>query len=65
MGTTCGCGHTEITVFRPCGHSVCSNPCFIEMMRDKITFPKKTIVSGGVKFEVVGTLNLNVKFETQ
>ena len=28
MGTTCTCGHTEIAVFRPCGHSVCATPCF-------------------------------------
>lgn len=28
MGTTCGCGHREIAVFRPCGHSVCVSPCF-------------------------------------
>lgn len=30
MGTTCGCGHTEIIVFRPCGHSCCKEPCFFE-----------------------------------
>ena len=28
MGTTCSCGHTEICVFRPCGHSACASPCF-------------------------------------
>lgn len=22
------CGHTEIAVFRPCGHAMCANPCF-------------------------------------
>ncbi len=32
MGTTCGCGHTEIIVFRPCGHSVCNSPCFKTFM---------------------------------
>ena len=32
MGTTCTCGHTEIAVFRPCGHSVCANPCFDLLM---------------------------------
>ena len=35
MGTTCGCGHTEIVVFRPCGHSVCIDPCFYELCRSK------------------------------
>lgn len=32
MGTTCGCGHTEIVVFRPCGHSMCVEPCFLEFV---------------------------------
>jgi hypothetical protein len=35
MGTTCGCGHTEIVVFRPCGHSVCVAPCFYQMCQSK------------------------------
>jgi hypothetical protein len=26
-GTECSCGHTEIIVFRPCGHSMCGEPC--------------------------------------
>lgn len=32
MGTTCTCGHTEIAVFRPCGHSMCASPCFENFM---------------------------------
>jgi hypothetical protein len=28
MGVTCGCGYTEITIFRPCGHSMCAKTCF-------------------------------------
>lgn len=35
MGTTCTCGHTEIAVFRPCGHSMCASPCFEEFMVSK------------------------------
>lgn len=35
MGTTCGCGHTEIVVFRPCGHSVCCSPCFTDLCSSK------------------------------
>jgi len=33
MGTTCSCGHTEIVVFRPCGHSICVNPCFQDLCK--------------------------------
>ena len=32
-GTSCDCGHTEIVVFRPCGHSVCCDPCFVQLMQ--------------------------------
>jgi len=35
MGTTCGCGHTEIVVFRPCGHAICVDPCFKNLMNFK------------------------------
>lgn len=28
MGRACLCGHTEIIIFRPCGHSMCNKPCF-------------------------------------
>ncbi len=31
VGTTCGCGHTEIVVMRPCGHSLCANPCYHDL----------------------------------
>lgn len=33
IGTTCGCGHTEIVVFRPCGHSLCCSPCFYDLCK--------------------------------
>lgn len=29
-GSSCICGHSEIAVFRPCGHSMCIEPCFLE-----------------------------------
>lgn len=35
MGTTCGCGHTEIVVFRPCGHSICIEPCYSKFLKSK------------------------------
>ena len=35
MGQTCGCGLTEIVIFRPCGHSMCLKPCFNQFMTAK------------------------------
>jgi hypothetical protein len=58
MGTTCGCGHTEITVFRPCGHSLCAQPCFRSWIKTYgIELPVKTMSSEGQVFEVVGAIN--------
>lgn len=31
-GTICACGETHTMVFRPCGHAVCVNPCFIKLL---------------------------------
>lgn len=28
MGQVCKCGHSRIVIFRPCGHSMCIDPCF-------------------------------------
>lgn len=51
MGTTCGCGHTEIAVFRPCGHSVCANPCFKQFIETKgQTLKPKIFEINGQKF---------------
>jgi hypothetical protein len=48
MGTTCTCGHTEITIFKPCGHSACTNPCMREVMKTHdIQVKPKTINIGG------------------
>lgn len=44
MGTTCGCGHIEIVVFRPCGHSVCARPCFED-------FTKHNNITNGCNFD--------------
>lgn len=47
MGTTCGCGHTEIAVFRPCGHAMCVNPCFEQWMKtNQVTFSPQTFIVG-------------------
>jgi hypothetical protein len=33
MGKICNCGHKEITMFKPCGHTICSSPCFTELYK--------------------------------
>jgi hypothetical protein len=33
MGKSCGCGHTELVVFRPCGHTMCVKNCFVDLMK--------------------------------
>ena len=65
MGTTCGCGHTEIIVFRPCGHSLCVNPCFETFVKQAgIPLEVKTMTSTmegkEVTFQVVGQRNVNL-----
>lgn len=53
MGTTCGCGHTEIAIFKPCGHSMCVNPCFEKFMKSfNLELPTATFESGGKKFYI-------------
>jgi len=49
MGTTCGCGHTEILVFRPCGHSICIRPCFLEFVVQKELMTRENAMSDFVK----------------
>lgn len=34
-GTICECGETQTMVFRPCGHTVCVNPCFNNILTAK------------------------------
>lgn len=60
MGTTCTCGHTEIAIFRPCGHSVCTQPCFREMMQhsDNVIKPQY-ITLDGKKFQIMGTIDVS------
>ena len=55
MGTTCGCGHTEIIVFRPCGHSCCKEPCFFEFNK-AAPRKKKILKSANQTFIVRGQL---------
>lgn len=66
MGTTCGCGHTEIVIFRPCGHSVCASPCFKNFIKTKGTEVKpRSFMVDGVEMIAVGSHNvdLNIKFD--
>lgn len=59
-GTTCSCGHSEVVVFRPCGHAMCGRPCFIEFMRNHyIPMKTKTFNSGGTVFRVSNAVSYN------
>ena len=61
MGTTCSCGHTEIVMFRPCGHSICISPCFQQWMATKdIGLEQETFKSEGKTYDVVGSMNTNL-----
>lgn len=65
MGTKCNCGHTEITVFRPCGHSICSNPCFVQLITNKfpdIALELKIHNMSGMEFH---TNKLNLDLDIQ
>jgi hypothetical protein len=62
MGTKCTCGHTEIVVFRPCGHSVCKNPCYDQLMAKEggKSEPKIYTTGDGQKF-TSGKTNMGSK----
>lgn len=55
-GTPCGCGHTEIIVFKPCGHSICASPCFTKFIKSvKPNFQSKPTIlttTDGLKFTI-------------
>lgn len=60
MGTTCKCGHTEIAVFRPCGHSVCVSPCFQDLVQTaKIELTRETITFGDQVFYVGNKMKID------
>jgi hypothetical protein len=63
MGTTCTCGHTEIVVFRPCGHAICANPCFNDLIKTKNVNlkPETFTMDDGQKFVMPTKLNTNIK----
>jgi hypothetical protein len=55
IGTMCLCGHTEIVVFRPCGHAVCAQPCFIDLIK---IVPKEFTTKDGRRF--TRSINFNI-----
>lgn len=64
MGTTCGCGHTEIVVFRPCSHAICINPCFIKWTKSVLDLkPKELVTNDGQRFimPTVAEVDLNLR----
>lgn len=65
MGKTCNCGHTEITMFQPCGHTICTKSCFVDF-REKLKLPAlkcKEYFFGDQKFYAPDTLDVNTKDE--
>lgn len=61
MGTTCGCGHTEIVMFRPCGHTICINPCFEKWTKHlDIELDTKTLTFGDQVFTVPSQRNVEL-----
>jgi len=54
------CRHTEMVVFRPCGHSVCIEPCFQQLVSEHTGAlpPKKIKTADGKKFTVVGKVDV-------
>jgi len=64
MGTTCGCGHTEIVIFKPCGHSICVYPCFEEWMESlDIELKPQTKIFEGNEYIIGNQKNVNLQFD--
>ena len=63
MGTTCGCGHTEIVIFKPCGHSICVSPCFEDWMKSlNIELEQQTKIIDGKSFIIGNQKNVDLDF---
>lgn len=64
MGTACGCGHTEIVIFRPCGHAVCMRPCYMDLIRKhpEITrkLSRRTVNVAGTEMVIANSINVNM-----
>ena len=64
MGVTCGCGFTEIVMFKPCGHTLCI-PCFEKWMtsRDVVVEDKTVETESGESFQIVGFLDVDLNLK--
>lgn len=61
MGKTCNCGHTEIVIYRPCGHTICSKPCFGQIMKNKgIKLKPKTYNINGQEYITPNSKNIDL-----
>lgn len=63
MGQTCDCGHQEIVIFKPCGHTMCIKPCFMEF--SGLPSRTKRVMIGGNEHYLFckPNVNLSVCFE--
>ncbi len=63
IGTSCTCGHTEIVMIRPCGHTICARPCFADWMRQKQQplDQKSMKTADGRELVLVGVQEVNLK----
>jgi hypothetical protein len=58
MGTTCTCGHTEIVVFRPCGHTICAKPCYDKICAASNENAEEAVIEfeyGNTVFNIIST----------
>jgi hypothetical protein len=64
MGTTCGCGHTEIVIFKPCGHSLCVNPCFQQWITGiGVVLNPQVFKFGDKEFIIPSQSNVNLNYK--
>ncbi len=60
VGITCGCGHTEIVIFRPCGHSMCMKCFVIFMEKGGTPLKQKIFECGDQTFTSPGIMETNL-----
>lgn len=60
IGKTCQCGHCDVVIFRPCGHSMCLYSCFMDFMG--VALPVVTTADGRT-VQCVHNINMDTNFE--
>lgn len=66
MGTTCKCGHTEVCVFRPCGHALCVDPCFKDFVEsNNLKLDKKKLLTFGNKVFEMNQIGVDLNLESK